>query len=250
MSRVPSWASSSEGSICRRRSSVTNTELDVIQAISEAFASLDKDGSGTLSVHEIEVGLKRLMILNDPRNDTDSICAALDINGDGQIHPEEFHSYIHPTVDSYASSGKYLDVQDIMKEAFQATIAEGRRSRDEVIQGFMQAAAQTADAHSKQAGWAMPLNKKWMHKLYDDIYDSPDSPDAPRYKHQRGGQYVVRRLDELQDSHLPTLKAKRAREAYLSKIGCPDQNALSKFCTAWQGKISAYRFACAGPMEV
>mmetsp|Transcript_17373 Transcript_17373/g.34053 ORF Transcript_17373/g.34053 Transcript_17373/m.34053 type:complete len:246 (-) Transcript_17373:110-847(-) len=221
--------------IPRRRSSVTNTEHDVDEAIEEAFASLDKNGTGCLSVSEIERGLKHLCSLKDPHNDTDSICAALDRNGDGRIDPHEFHGYIHPTVVDYVRAGKPLDVQDIMRDAFCATIESDKEFRNKVIQAFMQATADAVETQRKQS-WALPVNKGWMHKLYDDTYDSPTSEDAPRYKHGRGA-YLFQRLRELQMRHAPKSDECLAKAAYIKQLGCPSEDALVSFCLLWQTKL-------------
>jgi len=164
--------------VTRRRSSVTNTERDVDDAIDEAFLSLVAE-DGCLNAVQMERGLKHLLVLKDPHNDADSICAAIDANEDGHIDPHEFHSYIHPTVVHYVVTGKPLDVQDIMKDAFRATIESDTVKRNKIIQTFMEA-THAFEASTRNKGWALPVNKGWMHKLYGHCYDSPTDNQAPR----------------------------------------------------------------------
>ena len=58
----------------KRRSSSSATIYDVREIVTEAFNELDLDGNGNLDVNEVEVGLKKLLSLKDPRSETDSIC--------------------------------------------------------------------------------------------------------------------------------------------------------------------------------
>uniref|UniRef100_A0A6U4NM30 EF-hand domain-containing protein n=1 Tax=Hemiselmis andersenii TaxID=464988 RepID=A0A6U4NM30_HEMAN len=221
----------------RRRSSVTNTEIDVDDAIDEAFLTLGKDQSGSLTTGQVEKVLKHLLTLKDPHNDADSICAAIDTNEDGHIDTHEFHRYIHPTVATYALAGKPLDVEDILRDAFRGTIESDTVVRNRIIQTFMEA-THDFEAASRKKSWALPVNKGWMHKLYGDIYDDPSDESAPRYKHNRGA-YLCRRLAELQATP-PNAKSDegKAKEAYRKSIGCASEQDLVGFCGSWLRRLA------------
>uniref|UniRef100_A0A7S0YZ69 EF-hand domain-containing protein n=1 Tax=Hemiselmis tepida TaxID=464990 RepID=A0A7S0YZ69_9CRYP len=221
----------------RRRSSVTNTAADVDQTIDEAFLALGMTAGGTLGACEVERVLKHLLTLKDPHNDADSICAAIDINEDGHLDPNEFHRYIHPTVMRYAAAGKPLDVQDILRDAFRATIESDTATRNKIIQAFMQATSDF-EAASRKKSWALPVNKGWMHKLYSDAFDEPKDAKAPRYKHSRTG-YLTKRLTELQViPRNPKSEEARAKEDFCKSIGCPNQEDLVAFCGGWLARLA------------
>jgi hypothetical protein len=56
-----------------------------------------QDGTGFLEKDEIKVFMMNLLPLADPVNDTDCICAALDIDGDGKVgSPRCMHGPVAP----------------------------------------------------------------------------------------------------------------------------------------------------------
>lgn len=221
----------------RRRSSVTNTQADVNDAIDEAFLCLGKSKDGVLTACQVEKVLKNLLSLKDPRNDADSICAAIDANEDGHIDPHEFHVYISPTVVAYAAAGKPLDVEDVLRDAFRETIDKDTRVRDKIIQAFMLGTTDFESSTRKKGGWALPVNKGWMHGLFKDTYEDPTDPAAPRYKHNRM-PYLFKRLAELQVTPKdPKSQQARAKEEYRRGLGCPKEEDLVAFCGIWLKRL-------------
>jgi hypothetical protein len=136
-----------------------------------------------------------------------------------QVDLGEFISYIMPTMVEYSSAGKMLDVEDIVREAFQQTLASSKIERDLISQAFLKA---TSESSAEDPFF----NRAWSIKVFDELYGSPSDPSAPRYQCQRR-DYLVNSLGNIASGKL---KMGRLISA---------QAALSKHQATFHGRTSA-----------
>lgn len=250
-------ALASLGHKCERRRSSTSNIYDIRDIVVEAFADLDTDGNGKLTVEEVAQGLKRILDLNDPTNEADSICAAIDKDGDGHIDIDEFFAYIQPTCVKWLAAGKQLMVEDILADAFRSSIAHDKAERDAIIEAFM-ASQKEVLKNSKVSGQA--LDRAWADKIFEELYNRPSDPSAPVYKSRRGDYLKQKLVDILaaqaqpvekprqqfeRRSSVPTavapadaavLKKAAFRKQIASSSGA-DDGSLSTFCQSWLSNL-------------
>jgi len=249
-------ALASLGNMGARRRSSTQNVADIRDAVVEAFADLDTDGNGKLTVDEVAQGLKRILDLQDPTNEADSICNAIDQNGDGHIDIDEFFNYIQPTCVKWLAAGKMMVVEDILADAFRSSIAADKAERDAIIEAFMLSQKEVL-AKTKVSG--ATLERQWIDKVFEELYSKPTDPNAPVYKSRRG-DYLKDKLSEILAAQSaaapPKEKSKferrssvpnavssgvdKKRDAFKKAIsgsaGC-DEGSLSNFCQSWLGHL-------------
>jgi len=237
----------------RRRSSASSC-MGVKEIVDAAFAKVDVNGDGKLSPSEIASSLKELLNLSDPLNDADCICAAVDADHDGFINIDEFHDFIMPTVTHHLTSGKEVEVERCLKDAFSNVLKDAKAKRDGIIQAFMETEKAVCSKTTKGSSSSL-FSKSWMHKIYDEMYNNPTSPDAPCYRAARG-EYLKTKLKELVDEddkrtkraqanfnpHAPPKKGESAadkrRAEFRKAIEAPeDSDLVRSFASLWLEKI-------------
>ena len=252
-------ALASLGAHCDRRRSSTSDIFEIRETVNDAFKLLDKDGNGKLTVSEIAEGMKMLLpSIKDPLNEADSICAAIDSNGDGTIDIDEFFIYIQPTCHRWVAARKEMVVEEILTDAFRETLNRDKAVRDSVIESFMNSQKKHL---ALSAANGMPVNKAWVNKLFDELYSEPTDADAPVYKSQRADYLKVKLAEMLDVSRVEQNKgpkdAKKAKSPMEARIGsgpipqmsaadkkkaafrkqmasmAPDSGSFSSFCKDW-----------------
>lgn len=241
------------GHACERRRSSAETEVGLHDIVREAFDKVDLNGDGKLSPPEIAQSLKSLLELQDPVNDADSICAAIDTDGDGYICLSEFHDFIHSTVVQHLAAGRQLEVERILRDAFSRVLTEAKSEREDIIRAFMESEKTTKKASGNV------FSHSWMHKIFEGMYNNPtDDPNAPIYRAHRGG-YLKERLKTLIANEERALKPKKSssmerrasaddvspaeakRQAFRKAIDAPDadKTVVKSFASLWLEKIEA-----------
>jgi len=104
--------------------------------------SADTDKSGYVDKEELELVLREQLLINlsDPEEDMQIIFSLLDRDDSGLISVKEFRAAFEPGIAkrSLTQTGT-MDVDDLMKDTFQAFISESRHERGIVIRAFMEA---------------------------------------------------------------------------------------------------------------
>jgi len=172
----------------RRSSACSNTTADQARAqLLRAFEDADKDQSGKISKEELSIVLRNnLQIqLSDPVNDLEIIFDSLDNDHNGLICYDEFCRLFEPMIVRRASSSGTgtMDIDDLMKEAFNTILNDAKVERSIVIQGFMRA-HQKLEREGKGFGKAF-WGSKWRFKLFDAFYAKPSIEGSHVEVHDR-----------------------------------------------------------------
>jgi len=257
------------GHACERRRSSAETEVGLHDIVREAFDKVDLNGDGKLSPPEIAESLKSLLELQDPVNDADSICAAIDTDGDGFISLSEFHGFIRPTVGQHLAAGRQLEVERILRDAFSRVLTDAKSEREDIIRAFMES-EKTISSTTKQASGNV-FSHSWMHKIFEGMYNNPaDDPNAPIYRAHRA-EYLKEQLKTLiakeeqaleikpkknfspwerqrRGSSGDVSQAEAKRLAFRKSIDAPDsdKSVVKSFASLWLEKIEAHQVERAG----
>jgi len=140
-------------SFTRRKSAMCDLSPALTrQALLEAFAEEDTDGSGFVDREELAKVVQSIGVeMQNPTDDMEALFETMDIDANGRIDVTEFITNFEPAMKRGGSTPMgQMDLAAIMKQTFDAMLLDARDQRTAVNRSFMQAREECGEWYCKK----------------------------------------------------------------------------------------------------